>query len=138
VPIPFLACMIAASAAFHLPPRVLPSIQAVEGGRPGLVHIDADGSADFGVMQVNSWWIPRVATATHATVPQTVVLLRDDPCFNIQVGAAILHLCLQEAHGNLVHAVGLYHSHNPMLESDYVQRVLQAATIMFVPHRRSG
>lgn len=30
--IPFLACMVATAAFYHLPPRVLPAIQAVEGG----------------------------------------------------------------------------------------------------------
>ena len=126
--VPFLACMMAASATFHLPPRVLPSIQAVEGGRPGLVHINADGSGDLGVMQVNSSWVPRIAAALGQPLGATLVRLRDDPCFNIRMGAAILAACLHEAHGNLLHAVGLYHSHNPALAGDYRQRVIDAAS----------
>ena len=48
----------AAVAAFcHLPPRVLPPIQMVAGGRPGTMRANADGTNDFGAMQVNSIWI---------------------------------------------------------------------------------
>jgi hypothetical protein len=135
--IPYLACMLAASGAFHLPPRVLPSIQSVEGGRPGLVHRNADGSADLGVMQVNSWWVPRLAAVLGEAPEVTSDRLRDDPCFNIRVGAAIMQLCLRESGGDLMRAVGLYHSHNPALADDYLQRVLGAARAMFV-HRTRG
>jgi hypothetical protein len=132
--IPYLACMLAASGAFHLPPRVLPSIQSVEGGRVGMVHRDADGSVDLGVMQVNSWWVPRVAAVLGEAPETTTARLRDDPCFNIRVGAAIMQLCLQEAGGDLMRAVGLYHSHDPVLADDYLRRVLHAASAMFVRH----
>ena len=44
--IPSLACMAAAAAFYHLPPRVLPAIQAVEGGRPGLIQPNANGTGD--------------------------------------------------------------------------------------------
>ncbi len=61
--VPFLACMLAAAQIASFPPRVLPSIQAVEGGWPGAVHGNADGSADLGLMQVNTLWVPVVARA---------------------------------------------------------------------------
>ena len=55
--IPLLACMAGAAAFYHLPPRVLPSIQAVEGGAIGAVHLNSDGSQDLGLMQINTSWV---------------------------------------------------------------------------------
>ncbi len=59
--LPYLACMLAISQFHHLPPRLLPSIQAVEGGYPGAIHHNRDGSDDFGVMQINSRWVQPLA-----------------------------------------------------------------------------
>ena len=42
--VPYLACMALVASIYHLPPRVLPSIQRIEGGRPGLVSPNANGS----------------------------------------------------------------------------------------------
>jgi len=61
MPVPFLACMALTAHFYGLPPRVLPSIQAVEGGRPGLVHPNTDGSADLGLMQINTRWVVPIA-----------------------------------------------------------------------------
>ena len=135
--IPYLACMLAASLEFRLPPRVLPSIQRIEGGRPGLAHINADGSADLGVMQVNSRWVPRVAAVLGQSQEAVRDRLRNEPCFNIEVGAAIMRVCLRETGGDLLRAVGLYHSHTPALANDYLYRVLRAATEMFVRPNRT-
>ena len=62
--VPFLACMALVAQMYSLPPRVLPSIQAVEGGAPALSHLNRDGSEDLGVMQVNTLWIPRLVRYT--------------------------------------------------------------------------
>jgi hypothetical protein len=81
--IPFLACMVAAASFYHLPPRVLPSIQVVEGGRPGVISQNTDGSADLGVMQVNTIWVPQFASITGMTEDAVRTRLVVDPCFNI-------------------------------------------------------
>jgi hypothetical protein len=129
--IPFLACMASVAAAYHLPPRVLPSIQAVEGGRPGVVHVNTDGSQDLGVMQVNTRWVQPVAwqTGVAPAVAERRLLL--DGCFSIAVAGAIMRIYLNEAHGNLLLAVGHYNSHSPVLAQAYQLRVLHAATRLF-------
>ncbi len=55
--LPYLACMAAAAAFYHLPPRILPAIQAVEGGQAGLVRMNGNQTADIGLMQLNTIWI---------------------------------------------------------------------------------
>ena len=129
--IPFLACMASVAAFYHLPPRVLPSIQAVEGGRPGLVHMNQDGSQDLGVMQVNTRWVQPLAWQTGMAPQVALQRLADDPCFNIAAAGAILRIYLNEAGGDLLRAVGYYHSHTPPLAEAYEVRVLGSAARLF-------
>jgi hypothetical protein len=130
--IPFLACMVATAAFYHLPPRVLPSIQVVEGGRPGMISPNTDGSSDFGVMQVNSLWAPRFAAITGMAEDAVRARLIADPCFNIAASGAIMRVYLNESRGDLLRAVGFYHSHTPERATAYQEKVLGAATRLFV------
>jgi hypothetical protein len=129
--IPFLACMAVAAAFYHLPPRVLPSIQAVEGGRPGLIHPNANGSADLGLMQVNTIWVGPLARYARMSQPAVTQRLIEDPCFNIAASAAIMRLYLTEANNDLMVAIGYYHSHTPDLGSTYRQKVVMSAAALF-------
>ena len=131
--IPFLACMIATASFYHLPPRLLPVIQAVEGGRPGVVQTNTNGSADLGVMQINSVWVPPLAHATGLSPDAVRSRLIGEPCFNIAAAGAIMRLYLNEAHGDLMMAVGYYHSHTSDLALPYRTKVLAAAGMMFHP-----
>ena len=132
--IPLLACMVSVAAFYHLPPRVLPSIQAVEGGTVGFVHVNTDGSRDLGVMQVNTRWVVKLAAATRIAPDEVRTRLINDGCFNVAVAGAILRTYLNEAHGNLMLAVGFYHSHTPTLNLDYQAKVLASAYRLFT-HR---
>jgi hypothetical protein len=132
--VPFLACMAAAAAFYHLPPRVLPSIQAVEGGQVGLVRMNSNDTADLGPMQVNTIWIQPLARYAHMAPVAVFDRLKNDSCFNIAAAAAIMRYYLSEAHGNLMVAIGYYHSHRPELSSGYQQKVMAAAITMFARH----
>lgn len=123
--------MAVVSAFYQLPPRVLPSIQAVEGGRPGLVSRNSNGSEDLGVMQVNTLWIGPLAAQTGLPPEEVRSRLVDDACFNIAAAGAILRLELDAADGDLLRAVGNYHSRTPALHSAYRGRVLDAADRLF-------
>ena len=136
--VPFKACMLAAAMFYHLPPRVLPSIQAVEGGRPGLVHRNADGSDDLGVMQVNTLWIGPLSRYAHLSAEETRRQLTENACFNISMAGAIMQLYLYQAHNNLMVAVGYYHSHTAELNIAYRLEVLRAANEMFVRRPAAG
>ncbi len=132
--LPYLACMLQAAQFYSLPPRVLPSIQAVEGGAVGTVHANSDGTSDMGVMQVNTRWVQPIATRIHDS-PQTVqARLTNDSCFNIAAAALILRTYLNEEHNDLLRAVGDYHSHTLLLNLAYRAHVVAVATAMFV-HR---
>ena len=132
MPVPFLACMSLVAHLYALPPRVLPSIQAVEGGRPGTIHRNTDGSADLGVMQVNTLWVPALVRYTRTDAETVRRRLLGEPCYNIAAAGAIMRTYLDEARGDLMRAVGDYHSHTAALNRLYQGEVLQAATLMFV------
>lgn len=129
--IPFLACMAAAAAFYHLPPRVLPSIQAVEGGSVGSISRNADGSYDLGLMQVNTLWVNPIAVTIRMNPDTVRFRLVYDPCFNIAAAAAVLRTYLIETHFNLMLAIGNYHSHTPALNRAYQTQVLGAAGRLF-------
>nr|WP_294521212.1 lytic transglycosylase domain-containing protein [uncultured Rhodopila sp.] len=136
--VPFLTCMAAAAAFYHLPPRVLPAIQAVEGGRVGLMHMNANNTADLGVMQVNTAWIRPLASYAHMPTQAVAERLINDACFNVAASAAIMRVYLNESHGNLMAAIGYYHSHTPALSTAYQQKVLSAAVTLFAGNRKSA
>ena len=136
MPVPYLACMALVASIYHLPPRVLPSIQAVEGGAPGLSVHNANGTDDLGVMQVNTLWLGPLARYTGQTAATVRARLTAEPCYNIAAAGAIFATYLTEAGGDLMRAVGDYHSHTPPLHAAYTARVLAAASRLFSPARR--
>ena len=129
--VPYLACMALVAQIYSLPPRVLPSIQAVEGGGPGIVHRNADGSDDLGVMQINTLWLPALSRYTRLDPAEVRDRLLRRPCFNIAAAGLILRTYLDETRGDLMRAVGNYHSHTPLLNQQYQAKVRDAAAAMF-------
>lgn len=129
--VPYLACMALVAQIYGLPPRVLPSIQAVEGGGPGVAHRNADGSADLGVMQVNTLWLAPLSRYARLDPAEVRERLLHRPCFNIAAAGLIVRTYLDETRGDLMRAVGNYHSHTPLLNQDYQAKVRKAAAAMF-------
>ncbi len=79
------ACFHEAGGRYGIAPALLRAIAEVESGLdPRAMHINADGTADIGLMQINSWWFP--------VLKQYGIEPRDlwDPCLSISVGAWIL------------------------------------------------
>jgi hypothetical protein len=131
MPVPFLSCMALVAQIYTLPPRVLPAIQHVEGGQPGLVHANGNGSDDLGIMQINTIWLPYLSTYTRLSQADVRDRLLTRTCFNIAAAGLIMRIYLDETGGDLLRAVGNYHSHTPQLNQNYQAKVLRSATLMF-------
>ncbi len=129
--VPYLACMALVAQVYGLPPRVLPSIQAVEGGAPGVMHRNTDGSADLGVMQINTRWLPALSRYTRLDPAEVRDRLLRQSCFNIAAAGLVLRTYLDKTRGDLMQAVGDYHSHTPLLNQEYQAKVRGAAAAMF-------
>lgn len=136
--VPFVACMVAVANFYQLPPRALPAIHHVEGGRVGSISRNANGTEDLGPMQVNTIWLRPLAQ--RARLPEAEVRRRliEDPCFNIAAAGAILRIYLNEERGDLMRAIGDYHSHTPARNTAYQAKVLAAARKLFVRQAPGG
>jgi soluble lytic murein transglycosylase-like protein len=133
MPVPFLACMLAVSVQLQLPPRVLPAIQAVEGGRIGMARLNTNGTEDLGLMQVNSTWVDVLARRLNQPRDGLREQMVQDACFNIAVAGAIVKLYLRETRGDLLSAIGNYHSRTLSRHRAYQGKVVAAAVKMFAP-----
>lgn len=135
MPIPYVKCMLIVASTLGLPPRVLPVLQAMEGGAVGMVRPDANGTADLGVMQVNSLWIPAFAAQAGLPEAETRRRLIEEPCFNIAAAGLIMRRYLAETGGALMPAIGDYHSHTRELNAAYQAEALRTARRLFVQTR---
>lgn len=135
--VPFLACMSLVATIYGLPPRVLPSIQVTEGGAPGLAMRNANGSEDLGVMQINTLWIGPLSRYTGLAPTVVRERLLSQPCFNIAAAGAIFRHYLDASAGDVMTAVGNYHSHTPPLHEAYKMKVIASATRLFAPGRHN-
>ncbi len=127
--------MLLAASLYGLPPRVLPSIHSVEGGAPGVEHLNTDGTRDLGVMQINERWIPALVRYTGTPADRVRVRLLGGDCYNVVAAAWIMRTYLTESGGDLMRAIGYYHSHTGPIGAAYQSQVMRAAYRIFVQHR---
>jgi len=119
---------IARSARYNaVPVDLLQAIRDREGGRVGEWSRNTDGSIDYGVMQINSRWLTRLAPLGY-----TARRLTDDACASIAAGAWILaHALADNGAWNLANvdprrywaAIGNYHSHTAERNQHYARQV---------------
>ncbi|MBN2569808.1 MAG: lytic transglycosylase domain-containing protein [Deltaproteobacteria bacterium] len=111
-------CFDEAGVLFDIPPKLLRAIAKVESNYdPAAVHRNSDGSYDYGLMQINSWWAGRLGEDVWSTI--------GDPCTNVIIGAGIL-ADLIERHGYVRESVGYYNSRNKKKRKRYIDRVFKA------------
>ena len=111
-------CFNEAGARYGVNPDLLRAIAKVESGMKqfAINRSNANGSVDVGVMQINSFWFPRL---------EKLGISREhlwDPCTNVMVGAWIL---AQEISGNGLNwvSVGRYNSRTPSKNVIYAKKV---------------
>ena len=113
------ACYEKAAHYYNVPAALLRAIAQIESDeRPAAINTNRNGSDDLCAMQVNSWWLPKLA-AYGITRP----VLLEDFCACIFAGAWIL---AQEIHavGYSWQAIARYHTRNPARGEAYARRVL--------------
>jgi soluble lytic murein transglycosylase-like protein len=124
------ACVYAAAQLYGLPPPIIWSVLAVEGGSVGTVSHNHNGTDDLGPAQINSSWVPRLARHYGVAPGEVRQRLIDDPCYNVAVGAWILREAMVET-GDFWNGVGRYHSARSDLKERYMRRVVGAAGRLF-------
>lgn len=106
-------------------PDILRAIRIVENepGNPHAVNRNTNGSADLGLMQVNTIHVPELN--------KYGVHKRDlfNGCKNIYVAAWLLRKSMKR-HGNTWAAVGGYHSETPNERAQYANKVKRALKLL--------
>ncbi|WP_447725498.1 lytic transglycosylase domain-containing protein [Sphingomonas koreensis] len=80
-----------------------------EGGWVGAKIANRDGSHDLGPLQVNSWWVPKLAEITGRPTDHVRWWLIHDACFNVEAARWIFLSGLVVTR-DYWRAVGVYHS----------------------------
>lgn len=97
---------------------VLYAIAQVESGaRSGLVNKNGNSSYDMGVMQINSWWLPRLEPYGI-----TAKDLLTNPCLNVHVGAWILSQTIKR-YGYTWRGIGAYNAVTDWKRARYARKV---------------
>lgn len=120
-------CFIHAANVNHISLSIALALLRTEGGHPGTMKLNKNGSYDLGVMQVNDrTWIPKIAnTYFNGDTRKAYTTVRDNGCFNVMMGTQIFATYLKEANGNYLTAIGYYNSHTPKYMERYQRTVMQ-------------
>src|SRR5580658_3876366 len=99
-------------------PLILRAIAWQEShNRPEALHKNANGSTDYGVMQINSIHLPTLA---HYGISSDTLM---QPCKNVYIAAWHLRQKMNK-YGNTWQAVGAYHSETPSLRDQYAKQIV--------------
>jgi soluble lytic murein transglycosylase-like protein len=121
----FAACIFAAAQTYAVPPSVILGVLNVEGGKTGQAVANTNGTYDLGPMQINTIWIPKLASYWGVSQRTALKMVRDDACVNVGVGAWILRSKMNET-GSLYKGIAHYHSATPAFGYAYSQKVISA------------
>lgn len=102
--------------------RTLWGLRDQEGGWIGAEVRNTNGSHDLGPLQINSWWVPKIAALVSRPAGDVRAWLQSDPCFNVAAARWILLSALQTT-GDFWRAVGVYHSPTGWRQKRYALNV---------------
>jgi hypothetical protein len=102
--------------------KTLWGLRDQEAGWIGAEVINANGTHDLGVLQINSAWVPRLASLIGRPEDQIRTWLTFDPCFNAQAARWIFLSALEQTH-DFWKAVGAYHSPTAWRQQRYAANV---------------
>ena len=103
------ACIRRASAGHIWLEKTLWGLRDQEAGWIGAQVRNSDGSHDLGPLQVNSWWVTRVAGTVNRPPSLVRYWLVNDACFNVDT-ARWIFLSGLAVTGDYWKAIGVYHS----------------------------
>ncbi|MDK9723552.1 MAG: lytic transglycosylase domain-containing protein [Sterolibacteriaceae bacterium MAG5] len=119
---PNLQCFVQEADRHSIDPLVLLAVMKTEGGRPGEVALNRNGTLDLGPMSVNTVWLPALARRYRLSEHELKQRLALDGCANVAAAAWILGRKIAET-GDVWEGVARYHSGNPSKQGPYLKRV---------------
>lgn len=113
--------------------KTLWGLRDQEGGWIGAEIKNRDGSHDLGPLQINSWWVPKIAEILARPPAQIRIWLRDEPCFNVEAARWIFTSALASSQ-DYWRAIGIYHSPHSMRQHRYALSLAAKLRLRFGPH----
>lgn len=110
-------CINHAAITYHVPAQIILSVMKKEGGKNGDAHRNKNGTVDYGVMQINSIFLPKIAKYGY-----TKNDLQYDACKNVMVGTWLIATHLAEGK-TFWTSVANYHSHTTKYNKAYQKSV---------------
>lgn len=113
-------CWESSGARYNMPATLLYAIAVHESSlNPNATNRNRNGSEDVGLMQINSLWLPTLASMGISRKQLF------DPCTSIEVGAWILAQNFR-AHGSNWNAVGAYNAGSPEKRQAYAMKIYRS------------
>lgn len=113
-------CFEEAASRYHVPAALLWAVAKVESGfNPTAINWNRNGSLDYGVMQINSFWLKSIGEDRWKAL--------GDPCFNIHMGAYVMADCLRR-YGYTYEGIGCYNADSYDKRIRYASKVVKAMT----------
>ena len=108
-------CFAEAGQEFRISPIILESIARTESSlNPRAINRNGNGSVDYGLMQINSYWVKTYGLSSDD--------LLNDPCYNTRIGAWVLRQCM-DRYGYNWEAVGCYNATSKGKRARYAWKV---------------
>ncbi|EQB04050.1 MULTISPECIES: lytic transglycosylase domain-containing protein [Sphingobium] len=115
-------CIRIAARGYGWLEKTLWGLREQEAGWIGAEVANTNGTHDLGPLQINTWWVPRVARLINRPEHHVRHWLRYDACFNAEV-ARWIFLSGLESTGDYWKAVGVYHSPTVWRQRNYAAKV---------------
>lgn len=117
-------CINKAAIEYRVPAALIISVLKTENGRVGQANQNANGTFDYGPMQINSIWLPKIKKAGYSATD-----IQYNPCINVEVGTWILSQNIA-SEDKLWSGVGDYHSHTYHENNKYNTNVRYIYTLL--------
>ncbi len=113
----FYHCFFDAGKRYQVDPILLIAIAKGESNfNPRAVNINRNGTKDYGIMQINSYWLEKYK------IPKEWIF---EPCYNIHFGAMVLRRCMDK-YSSINLAIDCYNKgERAKGNTPYVERVLR-------------
>ncbi|MBR2172780.1 MULTISPECIES: lytic transglycosylase domain-containing protein [Sphingopyxis] len=102
--------------------RTLWGLRDQEGGWIGAAVVNSNGTHDLGPLQINSWWVPKIAALVRRSETHVRHWLQNDACFNAEA-ARWIFLSGLAVTGDYWKAIGVYHSPTAWRQARYATSV---------------
>tara|TARA_R110002167_G_scaffold204292_1_gene408331 strand:+ start:1570 stop:2112 length:543 start_codon:yes stop_codon:yes gene_type:complete len=102
--------------------KALWGLRDQEAGWIGAEVRNSNGTYDLGPMQINTWWVPKIAAQLGRSAAEVRHWLRFDACFNVGAARWIFLAALRD-NVDFWKAVGVYHSPTSWRQQHYALSV---------------